>query len=567
METVPSTESPSTLVGRLTRSVFGLMAIGGLLLWLSMPPVGWSLLAWVAPTPWCLLILRTELKGKRPYRQIWMAAWFYWLATLYFIPIPHPLLWIGWVLMSAVLAFYPLILIAASRQAVWRWNMPSWLVIPIVWAGLEWIRGQGPLGFGMVYLSHSQYQNIAAIQVASIGGAYLLSALMVLFAVGCAYCWIRIRSRSPAPATSSEYLPVSPWGATVPVVVGIAISVFGLYSYYSTLEFHASDETTVPNTIIVQGAIDTEFPDEAHLEKYLRRRVDDYRRLTRIARDKYPDAELIVWPESAFLQSVTRDAGESSDQSDFRDYMHYAVCEDLVSADALPCPPLLTGGPSQKVQERGHRNSAMLLHDGQILGVYDKVHRVPFGEYIPFLEFFPQFESMTPIGVPLIAGEGAKAIEIPLGADGAVTPVVMLPSVCFESTVPHLIRNHFQQIESNSGGTVDWMVNLTDDGWFFGTSCLDFHLANNVFRAVEMRRPMLVAANTGFSAEISPTGKILQQGERRGEDIIALYVGRTAIQTSFYRAVGDIPWMACGAIVLLLVGDLFVSRQSTNSTR
>jgi apolipoprotein N-acyltransferase len=117
-----------------------------------------------------------------------------------------------------------------------------------------------------------------------------------------------------------------------------------------------------------------------------------------------------------------------------------------------------------------------------------------------------------------------------------------------------------KEIET-SGRPIDWLVNLTNDGWFFGTSCLDLHLACNVFRAVELRRPMLVAANTGFSAEIDRHGRLLQQGPRREEGILRVRLDQQPTTISPYRMIGDWPWFACGIFVFAgLLSIPFVSR-------
>jgi len=97
------------------------------------------------------------------------------------------------------------------------------------------------------------------------------------------------------------------------------------------------------------------------------------------------------------------------------------------------------------------------------------------------------------------------------------------------------------------------MVNVTNDGWFRGASILDLHLACAVFRAVETRLPMLVAANTGFSAYINGDGKIVEQGPRRAERVIYVEVQPDG-RRSWYQRFGDLPAMVC----LLFCGALAV---------
>ena len=155
------------------------------------------------------------------------------------------------------------------------------------------------------------------------------------------------------------------------------------------------------------------------------------------------------------------------------------------------------------------------------------------GEYIPFSQWFPVIEKFSPIGRGLTAGTDVLTIEM--------NQVRLTPSICFETTVPHLIRRQINELAARHEEP-DAIVNLTNDGWFFGTSCLDLHLACNVFRAVEMRKTNLVCANTGLSAEIDPAGRIVQVGPRRDVTVMMVRVpadGPTANWVSTYRTWGD----------------------------
>jgi apolipoprotein N-acyltransferase len=100
------------------------------------------------------------------------------------------------------------------------------------------------------------------------------------------------------------------------------------------------------------------------------------------------------------------------------------------------------------------------------------------------------------------------------------------------------------------------LVNITNDGWFRGSSELDMHLACGVFRAVEMRKPLLIAANTGFSAWIDSDGQIVQQGKRRGADVI-IAKPQLDDRRSFYLAHGDlVPGLCLAACLGLAVVGL-----------
>ncbi len=93
------------------------------------------------------------------------------------------------------------------------------------------------------------------------------------------------------------------------------------------------------------------------------------------------------------------------------------------------------------------------------------------------------------------------------------------------------------------------LVNLTNDGWFWGSSELEMHLSCAVFRAIECRKPLLVAANTGISASIDSSGRVLQQGPRRATDVIIAHT-RLDSRRSPYLVIGDWPAAACLLVCL-----------------
>ena len=143
---------------------------------------------------------------------------------------------------------------------------------------------------------------------------------------------------------------------------------------------------------------------------------------------------------------------------------------------------------------------------GEITARYFKMHPVMFGEYVPLGEIIPAIYRLFPLPNGLTAGTQPAAVD--------VKGMIVSPSICFENTIPHLIRGHVAEL-ARRGMSPDVLVNLTNDGWFWGSSILDLQLDCAVLRAVELRRPFLVAANTGFSAWINGNGRIMALGPRR----------------------------------------------------
>jgi apolipoprotein N-acyltransferase len=190
-------------------------------------------------------------------------------------------------------------------------------------------------------------------------------------------------------------------------------------------------------------------------------------------------------------------------------------------------------------------NSGVLVDaEGEITAQYDKMHPVMFGEYIPFGDAFPWLYDFTSGALPagIRPGERLEAFK--------VGDAQMAVNICYETTVPHLLRRQVSEMRANGQGP-DVLVNLTNDGWFYGASELDLHLISGLFRAVELHTPMLIAANTGFSASIDACGRVLVQGGRRTEDIV-LGVPRRCELDSLYIRLGDVPAGVCLAICIVL---------------
>jgi apolipoprotein N-acyltransferase len=154
-----------------------------------------------------------------------------------------------------------------------------------------------------------------------------------------------------------------------------------------------------------------------------------------------------------------------------------------------------------------HFNSAVLaVPSDTSLRRYDKIHRMIFGEYIPLKEWLPFLKTFVPYGAGfgLDAGDRAVAFDYKQWR--------LAPSICFEDTVPQLMRALVTRLEDPAAGSksVDCLVNVTNDGWFHGSAGLDQHLISALFRSVELRKPSVRAVNTGISAVIDGDGLVVE---------------------------------------------------------
>jgi apolipoprotein N-acyltransferase len=534
------------------RTPFALSMISGLMYWAALPTFPGtflSLLAWFAPLGWLVLIGQRQLLGKRPLLQIYAAAFIHCLMVYYFVRLPHWAANFGWIALAWYLAFYPFAFILITRVAVHRLRIPIMAAAPIVWVGLELFRGHFLTGLSTALLGHSQIHWQQLIQIADIAGVYGISFVMMLFATAVYLCCFQ-RSAS----RMHSFAPIC-----------IALALITAAIYYGHFRTHGEfiDNSVSPvRFALVQGSIDTIFPStEEEYDSHITQTRSQYRLLTVQARQENPDIDYIVWPETMFTDPdlVLLDENLAKlppqDAADVKAYQaqHPLLVQHALGtieidsarrsfAEQLPPIKAIIGITTQFPGSEQHYNSAVLTDEnGVVVDRYAKMHRVTFGEYIPFGGWIPALYQLAPISAPLTAGTEPVAFR--------TESLRVSPNICFESIVPHLIRRQANELE-NRGQRPDVLLNLTNDGWFWGANVLDLHLTCNAFRAIELRRPVLVCANTGFSAEIDAAGVVRQRGPRRDTGVLIADVLPDR-RRSLYQKIGDWPAGICLALTAL----------------
>ncbi|TWT38283.1 Apolipoprotein N-acyltransferase [Posidoniimonas corsicana] len=550
-----------SLGARLLRSPFATMLLGSLLLWLAQPgtarliglpwaPLG--LAGWFAVTPWVWLAMRDAPLRRMGWVQVWLGGWAYWLLTLYWICLPHPLTPIGWPLLAGYLAVYPLAFVALTRRAIRA--APVWVAAPLVYAGLEWVQAHLFTGFLMGALSHTQAGSPIVMQISDLTGAYGVSFVLTLTASCLAPLLQRDanRGRRFAAATTAA--------ATVVAVL-----------YYGQVRLlEASNPAAGPVVGLIQGAtLATWDPDPSRNQTIL----DAQLRLTRQAAEEAAEIglrpDLYIWPESMFrapvvtlgnqvkptdqLPEALRRFGIGADQW-FSGLSAEQGAAFLLGADRFDM--VASEDEESGFAQTGYNTAVLVDADGQLLSFYDKTHRVPFGEYIPFAKNMPALYFLTPMSGGL--GEGEGPVAMPIQTAGG--EFLLAPNICYETVIPHVIRRQVATL-SEQGQRPDVLVNITNDAWFWGATELDLHLAVGQFRAVENRTPMVIAANTGLSAVIDGAGRVRRVSERMVEDVIVDSVPLDP-RESFYSRHGD--WFALGCLLGTVVLLLAALRPRSN---
>lgn len=490
-----------------------LAVLTGLLIALAFPSAGFSFLAFVALIP--LLI---SLEGKSPwaaFRLGWLSGFTAYAGLLYWLVIVmgqygHLPLYLAislWLLLSAWLAvFYGLTALATvlGEQS----GLKSALIMPMAWVATDFMRNFLLTGFPWAMLGHSQYRWLPLIQIADITGVYGITALIVLANV-VFYRIIRAFSGAEIPYPAKSAI----------VFVIALLSTFG----YGFLQLNnQADKDQQPFKVaLIQGNIDQSVKWSP---EYRDKTLEIYSRLSRQA-CQHQQPDLIVWPESAapfFFQE------NSSSSEKIRSLAQELGVE------------LLFGSPA--TERRGDRevylNSAFLLdRDGKELGRADKMHLVPFGEYVPLAQLLP-FVNKIVHGI----GDFARGEEVrPLAGKHSNYGVL----VCYEVIFPELGRKL-----ANAGSRV--LVNITNDAWFGRSSAPYQHLSMAAFRAVETRTPLVRAANTGVSSIIDQNGHIRGMTALFKEAVMVGDVKQGRANT-IYLKIGDLFAWCCLILVPLLL--------------
>ena len=491
-----------------------------------------------------MLISRPELSGGRPYRKLWLAGFVFWLLAAHWIRLPHPANYIAWLALATYLGTYLPAFVALSRVGVHRFRLPVVLVAPVVWVGLDWLRGWLFTGFSMCSLCHSQANNNWVIQIADLGGEYLVSFVLLMVAA--------------CVADSSVILVQS--GSRLRLGMNLAAGLLAvvLCNGYSMLYFMdegdrvllEGQEERSARIALIQGNTPADWKSDPQRQRAI---MEQYIGLSLDAVTEDPNVDLVIWPETAFrepLISVDPNAALPPDAlppgrievatETLRMIAERLQTSLLVGVDRL----VIYREFNDHIHTRPYNSSIMVDQSGSQLGTYDKMHLVPFGEYIPLAKQFPLLYTLTPV-----AG-GAEPGESPTGM--RLDDLLYVPNICYESAVPALIRQQVNTVSNEFDQRPDVLVNLTNDAWYWGSSELDLHLACSVFRAVEMRLPHVIAANGGLSAVVNRHGEIEQVTTRQQpEYLIAEVAAVPSGGATLYARWGD--WLALPCVLCCVV--------------
>ncbi|WP_166647259.1 apolipoprotein N-acyltransferase [Prosthecobacter fusiformis] len=546
-------------LNRLPR--FLLPLISGGILTLAFPGANFELAAWLWLFPLLFLLWPIKSNERAKTSSLFLSGWLagaaFWIPNLAWLRHSSRVIagarddaWIGWEseLLGAAavvgLALYCALYFGAwawivgrfakpdfERLSKSRWQESTWVslrsafIAGAAWVGLEWVRSFLLFsGFGWNGLGVALHQNDVLIQITDVVGVMGLSFLPVF--VACT-AWNAI-GRMICSYGHAERCR-SRLDFTFALIVVLAVAGYGMQK----LAGKRTEETMTVRTVLVQPNVAQVDAWSGELGPQVYQRLSTFTRLYAEARDGTTHTDLVIWPESALPVHL-------HGLPDHKPYF-----DELL---ALGDYSLLTGTELHEEGRQGHVSAVLFRDNYENRQEYNKIHLVAFGEYLPYRNI-PPFSFLKGV-LPGDFAPGTKAEPLLLEKP----QVQLIPLICFEDTVGRLARRFVRPAPQ-------MLVNITNDGWFLESTETEVHLANAKFRAIELHRPMVRAANTGISCFINAYGQItsrLSDPETGNTFIEGCLPGEVQVpkagKLTFYAQWGDV-----FSIAMLLITGVVIA--------
>lgn len=447
----------------------------GILLTFAFPPYGWWPAALVSLSGLLLLVNR-----QTTLRSAFITGWcfgfghhvtaLYWIANSLLVE-PDKFAWLipfAVSLIPAVLAVY-----VAVSMWLYLWlkrnlakaddsKLVELAIFALCWCAMEWVRGHVPVfDFPWNMLGYVWMRWEALLQLASVSGVLGLSFLACV--IGC------------LPAFLVESRGALRWCGSV--VILLSLCLVALWGGARMESVAAVEPEGAIRIRLVQGNIPQNHDwDVDTLLSIVERHVE------LSVEGRSDDVKYVVWSESS-VPYLIRDDSPILD-----------IIKEAVPAGGL----LFTGAVRQDDRGRLYNSIVAINDTGLIVGIYDKMHLVPFGEFVPFRSILP-IEKITHGMTDFSPGEQQDIVMV---LDDVLPPV--RPLLCYEAIFPDEV------LSDNVRNRPEWLLNLTNDGWFGDSPGPYQHLAMARLRAIEQGVPMIRVANTGISAMIDARGRVVQ---------------------------------------------------------
>ena len=442
-------------------------------------------------------------------------AGLYWIGYAFLVDAPT----FGWLLpiavigLPAVLAIYTALGVALARM-LWTRGTLRILALGVTLTASEWLRGHLLTGFPWNAFGYALTAPLALAQAASVFGIWGLTFIAVLVFA------------SPATLSDDPTESRHPW---LPLVLGIAVlAALGGFGVWRL----AGSPTRLVEGVhlrIMQPNLqqDVRFNYSAKQE-VMKRYIALSNRASSAQSHGMGDTTQLIWPESSFPFFLTREADALAQISNL-----------LAHGSVLITGAIRLADPDNPAQSGVYNSIYVIDHTGSIAALYDKVHLVPFGEYLPLEHILDRLglEELTRQRGGFLAGDRHRLIAIP-GAP------IALPLICYEVIFPGEVMP--------PGKRPGWIVNVTNDGWFGISTGPYQHFEQARVSAIELGLPLARAANTGISAVVDPLGRIVNSLPLGAEGVFDAPLPQ-AIEAPIYARVGDAPVFIAMLIALIVV--------------
>jgi apolipoprotein N-acyltransferase len=439
---------------------------------------------------------------------------------------------------TIIAGLFPAIFALILAKSLKTFGVWAILFAPFIWVFAEflrfWLTGNNWNAIG-----YSQMLNPTVLPFASVGGV-LLASFVVLTVNSCNVIWV-IGFFSKIPKNKQKDLAYFPIISLLLIILSSWISWPSPYNESEHLEKMQSEL----NVIAIQANVPMSGLNFEQWKTLRNRHVElaenEINRLR--IQDSGLKTKVVIFPESPMNFEYAKD-------SEFREFIKNFATRNNVSvlfnAGEPVYPQYVNREPDTLTQEQIIKsletyNSAVLVDEkGELAAQYDKIHLLPFGEFIPLPTFLAQY-------VPPVVGNFTYGKEFDILKLGDLKSGVM---ICFESHFPSLSREYVNR-------DADVLIEITNDGYLGNTPILRQHLANAVFRAVETNRPVVRVTNVGITAYIDEKGNISEPTEGFTEATRVWTISKSNGEKTFYVKYGDwFAWLSCLITLLLLLFGL-----------
>jgi apolipoprotein N-acyltransferase len=551
--------------------------IHGVLFGMAFPPFGFWFLALVAPIP----LIFGGVRADRAFRAALGAG----LGTAPMWAFHHQYTWqmteAAFVPLALYLAIYPGLFVWVLARTHRRWpRLPLWVAAPIIWTGLEVLRGEVVWdGYAQYLIAHPLIDRAIAI-ASQILGVYGATFAAVVIPASVTDVAMRVHR------TERNGIALSVSGALCAVV-------FLLLAVGSSNTFLPYESDSRPTYRI--AAIQTNVPQDNRASQSVEDRLQNFRDLVDLSREAAehsPKPVLIVWPETMFPGFALNASAVATERAAGLAYpgnipttLFYDSLIELQKEIGIP---ILVGATSLEglkidtapdgtvsITQDAIYNSAVMVRDGSVEEQrYDKMQLMPFGEVMPYISNWDWLErQLLALGgrgltFDLEAGKSPTTFpvtrapsEVELKANRTPDPLRIATPICFESVFARQMRRLV-----NDGGRrrADLFINMSNDGWFaWYDAGRENLLLQCRWRCLELGTPMLRSVNTGISAAIDADGRVISTLAPRTAGVVVAEFDVRPRGMTIYARTGDVlGWASLAGMLLLTAGTFWKKKNA-----